>query len=29
MVETLTKRLAANSNRMMDEINILPPEIEF
>lgn len=29
MVETLTKRLTANSDGMMDDINILPPEIEF
>jgi len=29
MMETLTKRLTTNSNGMMDEINIFPPEIEF
>jgi len=29
MVETLTKRFTANSDRMMGEINILPLEIEF
>jgi len=29
MVETLTKRLTANSDGIMNEINILPPEIEF